>query len=113
MRRGFSLITAIFMMVLVAVVGVAILNLSTFSVEQKSQAFLRTQAELLARSGTEYAVLQLSKNGVGPVNISADPFDINITMDNLGNGAVLMDTIVTAPDLAMPIRYHRRTVQRP
>lgn len=108
------MITAIFMMVLVAVVGVAILNLSAFSVEQKSQAFLRAQAELLARSGTEYAVLQLSKNGVfAPVNISADPFDINITMNDLGSGTVLMDTIVTAPDLAMPIRYHRRTVQRP
>lgn len=109
------------MMVLIGIVGAALLNLSAFSVEQKSQAFLRAQAELLARSGTEYAILKIAQGGkINSFNISASPFDINITITYLDNGfpdingTALIDTVVTTQEsLDMPIRYHRRTVQQP
>ncbi|MDR0747813.1 MAG: hypothetical protein LBE89_08025 [Helicobacteraceae bacterium] len=131
MRRGFSLVTGIFLMVAIAALAVAILSLAATTSVQKSQAFLRAQAELLARSATEYAVLKVSEGTILPdmtdsfaahnAYIRADPFDINITVRFIAepgisddiNGTAIVDVVVEAPDLDMPIRYNRRTVQVP
>ncbi|GHV07699.1 hypothetical protein AGMMS50229_14940 [Campylobacterota bacterium] len=130
MRRGFSLITGIFMIVAIGALGIAVLNLAATSEIQKSEAFLRVQAELLARSATEHAVylLQLNPTSVPDIyEIRADPFTITVTRKVIANtdpdfaelaGTALIDVVVevrdiTMTDLEMPIRYARRTVQRP
>ncbi|MDR3163201.1 MAG: hypothetical protein LBT81_05010 [Helicobacteraceae bacterium] len=130
MRRGFSLVTGIFLMVAIAALAIAILSLAATTSVQKSQAFLRTQAELLARSATEYTVLKISEGSILPTGaglsthnaeIQADPFAINITVRFIAeagisddiNGTAIVDVVVEAPNLDMPIRYNRRTVQVP
>lgn len=59
MRRGFSLVMAIIFLVLVATVGMLSLNTSAITAKQTSDIFLREQAELLAQSATELAILDL------------------------------------------------------
>ncbi len=93
MRRGFSLITAIVFMILVATLGALALSLSNLSVKQTSDLYLREQAELLVQSGTEYALLAISGhdivangNCINTINATYSVFDINMTIYYLGSG---------------------------
>ncbi|GHS87281.1 hypothetical protein FACS189487_03130 [Campylobacterota bacterium] len=139
MRSGFSFVTAIMMMLLISVVGMAMLQLSNMSVEQKGQAFMKTQAELLARSATEYAIkdmlfnpgsmpsTQTDLNGGKTIEINASVYNITMEIQFMGApdtlsanpddrkyyGTMLVDTTVATTIDGMPIRYVRRTVQRP
>lgn len=146
MRKGFSLITAIMFIVLVATLGALALSLSTFSTKQTSDLYLQAQAEILAKSATEYALLAISghNNSVDCINqinsqytVGGNAlFDINISLQYLGSGlpagtacnqlgtdistadsnlTVLIDTVVTSSTgvATEPIRFHRRTLQKP
>ena len=139
MRRGFSLITAIIFITLIATISALNIALSTQSVKHTSDLFLRSQAELLLRSGTEYALLVISGAQNGCLkNIDATHegiFDINISIMYIGNGfsgtnciqigsdintsdsnrTAIIDTWVRTKDgIALePIVLHRRTIQKP
>lgn len=60
MRRGFSLITALIFLILIATISALSISLSTQSVKVTSDIFLKSQAELLSKSATEYAILAMS-----------------------------------------------------
>jgi len=61
-RKAFSMITAIFVIVLMATVAVFIMNLSGKIVKETTTQFQREQAMLLAKSYTEYAVMAVMAN---------------------------------------------------
>lgn len=93
MRKGFSLITAIVFLVLIATISAISIVISTQSVKQTSDIFLKTQADILLRSGTEYALLAISghdyqNNGcLNQVNMTYNnTFDINVSIMYIGNG---------------------------
>lgn len=98
MKKGFSLITAIIFILLVATLGALALSLSSQGSKQTGDLYLKTQAELLARSATEYALLAISAHEINATNgcvnqINAlypnanNPlFDINVTINYLGRG---------------------------
>jgi len=146
MRSGFSMITAIIFIVLVATLGMLALSLSTQTTKQTTDLFLREQAELLAQSATEFALLAFSGHDINATNgclqeINAQYpeaginalFDINITLRYLGRGlpcdagfiidnnittndsnlTLIIDTVVTSSTATEPIRFHRRTLQKP
>ena len=143
MKKGFSLLTAILFLVLVATISVLALSLSTQSAKQTTDIFLKTQAEILAKSSTEYALLAMSghdysSNCLETINATYDNmFDINISIRYIGNGitcanpsthildntintsdsnrTVIIDTIVSTQDgiASEPIRIHRRSIQKP
>ncbi len=62
MRKAFSMITAIIVIVLMATVGTFILNLSGKMVKGTTTQFQREQAMLLAKSYTEYAIMAVTAN---------------------------------------------------
>jgi hypothetical protein len=118
MRKGFSLITAVLFIVLVASIATLALSFSSLSTKQTSDLYLREQAELLVQSGTEFALLAISGHDINTTNgclntINAQYpkagtsaiFDINVTINYLGSGLatasnnncnILSDTVVTA-----------------
>ncbi len=57
MRKAFSMITAIFVMLIMATVAAFVLNLSGKMVQETSSLYREEQAALLARSYTELAVM--------------------------------------------------------
>lgn len=95
MRKGFSMLTALVFMILVATLGALALSLSNLSSKQTSDLYLREQAELLTQSGTEYALLAISghnfsTNCLNTINSTYTDgtttlFDINISLYYLGN----------------------------
>jgi len=117
MRQGFTLITAIIFMVLVASIAALSLSFSSFSTKQTTDLYLREQAELLVQSGTEFALLAISGHQINAANGCLNAinsqypqaganaiFDITITINYLGSGLlaasnnncnVLSDTVVT------------------
>ncbi len=143
MRKGFSLITAIIFLVLIATLSALSIALSTQSVKQTGDVLLKSQAELLLRSGTEYALLAMSgydysSSCLENLNMTHNGmFDINVSIMYIGKGitcnhpathilannintsdsnrTVIIDTFVTtkAGIATEPIRLHRRTIQKP
>jgi type II secretory pathway component PulK len=142
MRKGFSLLTAIIFLVLIATISAISISLSTKSAKQTGDVFLKSQAQLLLRSGTEYAMLALSgteynaTNCLNSINMTYNnSFDINVTISYIGkdipsscinilennistsdsNRTVIIDTFVsTKPGITTEhIKLHRRTIQKP
>ena len=109
MRRGFGLITAIIVLVLVSVLMTLMLSLSATSVKQTTDLYFKEQAELLARSAVEYGLLALSghENNVScveKVNITYQGlYEANLSLYYIYAGSavspcshVLVDNISTA-----------------
>ncbi len=146
MKKGFSLLTAIIFIVLLSTIGVLALSLSSQNVKQTSDAYLKTQAELLAISATEYAVMAMTAHEINATNgclntidatypNATNPmFNIRVDIRYFGNGLPIgcdtmadnvinsdsnvtaqVDTYVTSATgiASEPIRFHRRTLQRP
>lgn len=143
MRRGFTLLSAIFLMVLVATLMVLAFSLSAQTKKQTGDIYMQQQAYLLGRSATEFALLAISghDNNAHCINRidlrfpKNDPiYDVNMTIRYIGNGfpvgcdmlasgisttesngTVLIDTVVsyTDPTTDEQVRFHRRTIQKP
>ena len=62
MRRGFTLIAAIFFVVIASSICMLALSIASTSVKQNSGIYLREQSELVARAATEYAMLAIISN---------------------------------------------------
>ncbi len=75
MRRGFGLITAIIVLVVVSTLMTLMMSLSSNSVKQTTDIYFKEQAELLARSAVEFGLLAIS----GHDNNSSCIENINIT----------------------------------
>jgi len=75
MRKGFGLITAIIILVVISTLMTLMMTLSSSSVKQTTDLYFKEQAELLARSSVEYALLAISghENNVSCIE------NINIT----------------------------------
>jgi len=83
MRKAFSMITAIIVIVLMATVGTFILNLSGKMVKGTTTQFQREQAMLLAKSYTEYAIMAVTANDQNTTclnKIDGSYGDYNITV---------------------------------
>lgn len=120
MRQAFSMITAIFLIVLLATVAAFILNISAKTVKDTVFQYKREQAILYARSYTEAAIMKASANAAGTtITGSIDDYDITATITPVGVNTpfILVDVFVSYPDddlggTASPITYHKRTLQK-
>jgi len=61
-KKGFSMLTSVVVIVLMATVAVAVLNMGGKIVKTTTAQFQHEQAELYAKSYTEYAVLAVTGN---------------------------------------------------
>jgi len=59
-RGGFALIMAVFFMVIMATLMLAMLSATTDTTNRTTNDYLLEQAQLIAKSATEYAVLRVS-----------------------------------------------------
>jgi len=139
MREGFSLLLAIIIMITVATLLALMISLSSTTAKQTSDIYVSEQTKLLARSATELALLAISghdnsANCIENINFTYETnYDVNISIFYIGNalpcnashilsnniataesnGTILIDTYVTFKGASEPIRYHRRTIQKP
>ncbi len=115
MRKGFGLITAIIILVVVSSLMAMMMSLSATSVKSTTDIYLKEQADLLLRSATEYALLAISAHDnsvdcIQQINIAypvAPPnhtHEANITISYLGTnlpiacGAVGDDNNLSTPE---------------
>lgn len=59
MKKGFSLLMAIVFMIILAILGTMAMNFSTATVKQTTDVYLREQAEILAVSAAEFAIMAM------------------------------------------------------
>jgi type II secretory pathway pseudopilin PulG len=91
MRKAFSMITAIIVIVLMATVGTFILNLSGKMVKGTTTQFQREQAMLLAKSYTEYAIMAVTANEHNTTHClnniigTYSVYNINVKISYIGN----------------------------
>lgn len=135
MRRGFGLLYAIIILVLIATIGIYTLELSSRSVKSVSDEHIKIQMKLYMNSAVEYALLWLSEERrySNPTDFgSPDPWsDLNISYDNgryafqlrmyetnldvpESNGTVLLDIVGRFDDTgAEPIVLAKRLLIKP
>lgn len=97
-RGAFAMIMAIFVVVLVALGGVMLLGQATSSNKSIGDKYMKAQAELLAMSATEFAVMRVQGfdtsggNCLNTLNIAindssnASAYDANVTLQYSFNG---------------------------
>ncbi len=71
-RKAFSLVTAIFVIVIMASVGGLISSLSGKIVEETTSQYQKEQAILLAKSYTEYAIMAVMANDRNTTGVCVD-----------------------------------------
>jgi len=80
-RKGFSLVLAIIVLVIVSSLAAFMVSLSSTSAKITSDVYLKEQAELLMQSATEYSILA----ALGHDNQNSCLENINITYPNSSN----------------------------
>lgn len=90
-RKGFAMILAIFVVVMVALGGTLLLSNAAKGSKSISDNYLRAQAELLAQSATEYALMRAQ--GVD-TTAGACLNQLNITVNDAG-GTAMFDVNVS------------------
>jgi hypothetical protein len=101
-RSGFAMIMAIFFMIVIATLLTYMLSSTTETAQRTTNTYINEQAQLLAKSAVEYAMLRVSgvNRAGGCVNgfnalypDAAKPiFDINVTIQYFGFGAITAGT---------------------
>ena len=102
-RKAFSMLTAIFVILIMASVGAMVMSLSGKMVKETTTQFQREQAMLLAKSYTEYAIMAVMANGGRANNclntISANNilnnYTVNINIAYIGDNTTLGATNCT------------------
>jgi hypothetical protein len=146
-KKGIAMIIAIAFLLITAVLMAIMVNMTAQTTKRTADIYLQEQAQLLAKSATEFVLLAISGHDrdinscLTNINIVSPTgnFDINTTIRYIGlaslggscngadslidsistpesNGTILIDTYVTTTALARvtePIRFHRRTMQKP
>jgi len=72
MRAAFSMITAIFVIVLMASVAAFVMNLSGKVVQETTAQYRKEQAILYAKSYTEFAIMAATAQDCAPAEITAE-----------------------------------------
>ena len=85
-RKGFSLLVAIFTIVLLSLVASYIFYASSSIAKEGSIQYQKEQARILARSYTEYAVLAISGNDRNKTNKCIDEIKADIGTPDTGQG---------------------------
>ena len=126
-------------MITVATLMVLMISLTSLTSKQTSDIYTNEQAKLLAKSATELALLAISghNNSVNCIDhirfTFKNSYEVNTSIFYIGNnlpcnpshilnnnistpesnGTVIIDTYVEYNGSSEPIRYHRRTLQKP
>ena len=138
-RSGIAMIMAIIVLVTIATLMALAISLATQTTKRTTDIYLYEQAALYAKSATEFALLDIAKNGCSNTynhtfgDAGEIKYDATVTMRYsytaaVGgctqyitintpeeNGSVIMDVTVTLHDTTIatePIRYFRRTIQK-
>jgi len=86
-RRGFSLLIAIFTIMLISLVAAYIFYASSATAKEGGLQYKKEQAQLLARSYTEYAVMAISANNRDGSKICINTITANVGPNpSLGQG---------------------------
>jgi hypothetical protein len=93
-RSGFAMILAIFVVVLVAMGGALLLNNASTGAKSIGDNYIKAQAELLAMSATEFAVMRAQgfNRGAGGNTNCLD--QLNITVND-ASGAAMYDANIS------------------
>ena len=139
MRKGFTLLAAIFFLIVAASIGTLALSIASTSARQSSEVYLREQAQLVAQAAAEYAMFEIFRtnfedkclkevNGVfnnifdfnvkityfGDIGICTPPTIMPGTEGVASTGNMIFDVFVTSKEKKTPnpINFHKRTLQK-
>jgi len=86
-RKAFSMITSIFVIVIMATVGVLVANLTSKTIKETTTQYRKEQAILLAKSYTEFAIMAVTANDRNVSECIENIYGNNIiAKDNNGQG---------------------------
>jgi len=93
-RQAFSLITAIFIILLMATVASFVMSLSSKIVQETTAQYQKEQAVLLAKSYTEFAIMTVMSNDRNGTGICIHDIDASNIVPQGANSAIAQGYIV-------------------
>jgi len=85
-QQGFSVMSALFVVVILALIGSYIVSLSTLTAASNNLIIQGQRAYLAASSGLEWGIYQVAPaNGSGPYNCPTSPTTLTFTQNGLKN----------------------------
>lgn len=130
--RGLGIVTAIFLLVVLSGIAVAIVTFASAQQQASTLDLLGTRAYEAARTGIEYGLYQNQRNKVacpaanfdGPGNLSQMTISVTcvVATDTMADGSTLTQTIITStacnqpaggacPNAAPGVDYVQRVLQ--
>ena len=95
-RKAFSMLTALFVIVIMASVGAMVMSLSGKMVKTTTTQFQREQAMLLAKSYTEYAIMAVMANNRAITCLNTingnnilNTYNVTVNIAYISNGGVV------------------------
>ena len=100
-KKAFSMITAIFVIVIMATLSALIMNVTGKTIKETTQQYQKEQAQLLARSYTELAILKVlyhERNSTSCLTTFSENFgaeagfhgyDVTVNIQYIGNDTLL------------------------
>jgi len=104
-KKAFSMVTAIFVIIIMATVSSLIMNVTGKTIKETTQQYQKEQAQLLARSYTELAILRvINRDRVADgclrtfgdtfgANAGFPGYDVNVTIKYIGNNTILANCV--------------------
>jgi MSHA biogenesis protein MshP len=94
-HSGFSLITAIFLVTVVAILGVFMVTIGSVQQQTSSFSLLSSRALYAADSGMQWAIRRITRDGVAGVNCPAAPATGQVSFTLSGGAISGYDVTVT------------------
>lgn len=134
MKNGFSYFYTIIFLVVMALIGIMIMQVSATSTKHTARSFLDTKAELILRSATEYAIMAIqahdyTKGRINEINMTYPGFNVNTKFHYFStscsdngcskintadtNMSVLIYVTVTSKNPSFRVRKVKVTLQNP
>ena len=88
-QRGFTIVSAVFIVVILALIGSYIVSISSLTRTSENLGILGLRTYFAANSGLEWGIYQVT-NGPGPYNCPASPTTLNLTQAGLNGFKVVV-----------------------
>lgn len=112
-RKAFSMITAIFVILLMSTVGALIMNLSGKTIQETTAQYRKEQSILYAKSYTELAIMAATTNacarritgnagGTAPQVLRGNGYFIEVDIQYVGSNSACLNNRLATGDIIRP-----------
>jgi Flp pilus assembly protein TadG len=120
LKKGFSLFYTLVFLIIMATVGLMIMQFSAYSTKHTARSFMDTRADLVLRSATEYAIMALQAHDykkygkINEINMTYPGFIVHTRFHYFATDCTSGKTCsqITTPDTNMSVLIYVTVISK-